>query len=283
MTPHKALYGFPMNMVPGYTTRASTVAKVDAFLKIRDILNTELTFYLQRAQAKMKKQADSHRCDKEFSEGDWVLLKLQPYRQRTLAERSSQKLSKRFYRPFRIKKRVGKVAYRLELPETSAIHPVFHVSMLKKYHGMPPDLELPPLAELPFTFQPLSTDVVGRRIVEVPEGLRTEVLVDWDGLPRDESSWVDWETLVKMFPEVDLEGKVLLEGGIVVTTPNPSTVAASSPKETSPLSIAQEEQPIEEAREEQPAEGPIKGDPRPIRKSERVKRPSTWVRDFFLE
>ena len=91
--------------------------------------------------------------------------------------------------------------------------------------------------------------------------------------------WLDWgQTMCCAF----MLGMTLL-CCLGVTTPNPSTVAASSPKETSPLSIAQEEQPIEEAREEQPADDPIKGDPGPIRKSGRVKRPPTWIRDFFLE
>jgi hypothetical protein len=44
------------------------------------------------------------------------------------------KLSPRFIRPFEILERVGVVAYRLALPPNlSSIHPVFHVSMLRKY------------------------------------------------------------------------------------------------------------------------------------------------------
>ncbi|WMV24955.1 hypothetical protein MTR67_018340 [Solanum verrucosum] len=46
------------------------------------------------------------------------------------------KLSPRYIGPYKIIRRVGQVAYELELPqELSTVHPVFHVSMLRKYIG----------------------------------------------------------------------------------------------------------------------------------------------------
>ncbi|WMV18381.1 hypothetical protein MTR67_011766 [Solanum verrucosum] len=46
------------------------------------------------------------------------------------------KLSPWYISPYRISKRIGKVAYELELPQKlAAVHPVFHVSMLKKCMG----------------------------------------------------------------------------------------------------------------------------------------------------
>ncbi|WMV46957.1 hypothetical protein MTR67_040342 [Solanum verrucosum] len=48
------------------------------------------------------------------------------------------KLSPRYIGHYRIAKRIGKVAYELELPqELATIHPVFHISMLKKCMGNP--------------------------------------------------------------------------------------------------------------------------------------------------
>jgi hypothetical protein len=83
----------------------------------------------------MEKQADQHRFERQFELGDMVFLKLQPYVQSSLAPRSHQKLAFRFFHPFPMLQRVGSVAYKLELPAYSAIHPVLHVSQLKHAVG----------------------------------------------------------------------------------------------------------------------------------------------------
>ncbi|XP_014754072.1 uncharacterized protein LOC106866060 [Brachypodium distachyon] len=69
--------------------------------------------HLERAQHRMKRQADKKRSDRTFNVGDWVFLRLQPYIQQSVAQRSSQKLSFRFFGPYQIIKRVGKVSYKL--------------------------------------------------------------------------------------------------------------------------------------------------------------------------
>ena len=50
----------------------------------------------------------------------------------SLETRPVAKFSPRYCGPFTILKRVGQVAYKLELPEHSKVHPVFHVSRLRK-------------------------------------------------------------------------------------------------------------------------------------------------------
>jgi hypothetical protein len=61
-----------------------------------------------------------------------VYLKAQPYVQTSLAQRSSNKLAFRFFGPFLVTEKIGQSAYRMQLPPDCLIHPVFHVSQLKK-------------------------------------------------------------------------------------------------------------------------------------------------------
>ncbi len=89
------------------------------------------------AQNRMKQQADKHRKEKEYGVGEWVYLKLQPYRQISVATKRNPKLSARYYGPYEIMERVGQVAYKLRLPENAQIHPVFHVSLLKSCRHVP--------------------------------------------------------------------------------------------------------------------------------------------------
>jgi hypothetical protein len=57
--------------------------------------------------------------------GDLVFLKIQPYAQSSLAVRSNQKLSFKFFGPYPILQQVGSIAYKLDLPPTATVHPVF--------------------------------------------------------------------------------------------------------------------------------------------------------------
>lgn len=76
-------------------------------------------------------QADKNRTERSFNVGSWVYLKLQPYIQTSVAPRASQKLAYWFFGLYQITEKIGTVAYKLKLPESSSVHPVFHVSQLK--------------------------------------------------------------------------------------------------------------------------------------------------------
>lgn len=83
----------------------------------------------------MKTHADKKRSFREFAVGDLVFLKPQPYVQTSVAPRANHKLSFKFYGPFPVIEKINEineVAYKLQLPPQATVHPVFHVSMLRR-------------------------------------------------------------------------------------------------------------------------------------------------------
>ncbi|GJV76184.1 putative mitochondrial protein, partial [Tanacetum coccineum] len=135
-------------------------------------------FHLQRAQNKIKVQADKKRTDRVFELDQWVYLKLQPHRQVTMRQRKYNKLSPKFFGLFKIIAKVGQVAYKLLLPSTSQIHPVFHISQLKLYKG--PILNVVPTLPVcnpqgELVHQPVK--VLDRRLGKVGNSVADYVLV----------------------------------------------------------------------------------------------------------
>ncbi|GKA25939.1 putative reverse transcriptase domain-containing protein [Tanacetum coccineum] len=84
------------------------------------------------ARDRQKSYANKRRKPLEFSVGDYVLLKVSPWKG-VVRFVNKGKLAPRFVGPYEIIKKVGSVAYRLDLPEElNGVHDTFHVSNLKK-------------------------------------------------------------------------------------------------------------------------------------------------------
>jgi hypothetical protein len=149
MSPFRALYSYdPLSFVEIAFGDSRAPMVQDWIQQSQDILR-ELKDHLQRAQNQQKVQADKHRVDRTFEVGDLVYLRLQPYRQASIKRSGAEKLQPRFFGPYRVSRRIGVVAYELELPQGSRIHNVFHVSCLKKALGqhIRPIEVLPPMDE----------------------------------------------------------------------------------------------------------------------------------------
>jgi len=135
MTPYEAVYGQLPRSPISYLKGCSKVQAVDQLLQHRATMLAHLRENLHQAQNRMKQQVDQHRSERQFQEGDQVFLRLQPYKQTSLKDKGCQKLSPKFYGPYQVLQRIREVAYKLALPPTAKIHPVFHVSCLKKVIG----------------------------------------------------------------------------------------------------------------------------------------------------
>jgi hypothetical protein len=177
-TPFEALYEYPPPRLLSYVSGTTANAAVDNHLKSRQQITQLLKENLQKAQSRMEVYADKLRIEQSFKIGDWVYLHLQPYYQKSVALRRNLKLAPRFFGPFQIIQKVGSVAYKLALPPESKIHPVFHVSCLKKKLGQQvlPFPTMPPV-DRNGELKPEPEAILERRMQKIGTRPATEVLV----------------------------------------------------------------------------------------------------------
>ncbi|CAI5671393.1 unnamed protein product [Oreochromis niloticus] len=126
-----------------------------------------------------------HRPGHPFQPGDRVWLSTRHLRLRT----ESKKLTPRFVGPYEVTARLNPVAYRLRLPPAMKVHPVFHVSQLKRRVTSslaPPSRPPPP----PRVVDGGPVYTVWRILASRPRGRGVQYLVDWAGYGPDERSWV---------------------------------------------------------------------------------------------
>ncbi|XP_076935364.1 uncharacterized protein LOC143601991 [Bidens hawaiensis] len=147
----------------------------------------------------MKQQADKRRSERELEVGTWAYLKLRPYMQNSMRVHKHSKLAPKYFGPFLIVERIGKMAYLLDLPHEAQIHPVFHVSLLKPAHG-PPDKILPISADSRFCLQP--EEVLEKKLVKHGNKAAMKVLIRWKNQTAQEATWEYLDEMKLRFPDL---------------------------------------------------------------------------------
>jgi hypothetical protein len=133
MTPFMALYGYHPPSITSSLKEKSKVQVVEDHIEHQQQVLQLLKENLTMAQNRMKQQAYQHRSERSFEVGDWVFLRLQPYKQMSLKQaKKDNKLSPKYYGPYKVLQNIGTMAYKLELPASSRVHPSFPCFMLKE-------------------------------------------------------------------------------------------------------------------------------------------------------
>lgn len=217
VTPFEVLYGHKPRHFGLCEQAALPLGHLGTWLAERETMSKLIQQHLARAQKRMKKQVDKNRIERSFEVNDKVFLKLQPYMQSSVAAKANQKLAFKYFGPFQILEKVGAVAYKLALPSSSMIHPVFHVSQLKAMVPRKVRVSTSRPGVMDATQIPLH--VIARLTITRVGTMVAQVRIRQFGLAPDLATWEDEEVLKIRFPRAPAWGQAGSEGeGDVSTT-----------------------------------------------------------------
>lgn len=146
---------------------------------------------MRTAQSMQKSYFDVRRRDLEFEVGDWVFLRISPMKG-IMRFGKKGKLSPRYIGPYKILRRIGQVAYELELPsELEFVNPVFHVSMLRKCIGDPS--RVVPIKDVQVTedlsYEEVPVEILDRQVRKLRTKDVASVKVLWRNKNMEEMTW----------------------------------------------------------------------------------------------
>ncbi|XP_070015394.1 uncharacterized protein [Nicotiana sylvestris] len=159
---------------------------------------------LKVAQSRQKSYADIRRRKLEFQVDDWVFLRVSPLKG-VIRFGKKGKLSPRYIRSYRVTQRIGQVAYRLELPpEMSSVHPVFHVSMLRKVVGDPSTIVPIEAIEVSegLSYEEILVAILDRQVRKLRNKEVVSVKVLWQSQQVEEATWEAESEMKEKYPHL---------------------------------------------------------------------------------
>jgi hypothetical protein len=208
-TPFRVVYGRDPPSIRSYAPGDTRVAAVAKSLEERDEFLADIRARLEQAQQVQKRHYDKNHRQVAYTVGDWVLLRLRHRPTASLSQTAAGKLRPRFYGPYRVTELINDVAVRLALPPRARLHDVFHVGLLKKFHGAPPAAPPPLPAVHHGAVIPEPERAVKARLAR---GVR-QLLIQWKGTSPASATWEDMDTFTAKYPDFQLEDALALEEG----------------------------------------------------------------------
>ncbi|KAI3779509.1 hypothetical protein L2E82_09230 [Cichorium intybus] len=202
MPPFEALYGRKCRTPVCWLEAGETKLTGPEIVRMTNEKIGVIHTNMKAAQDRQRSYSNLKKIPYDLKEGDLVMIKVSPWKG-VIRFGKKGKLSPRYIGPFKILKRVGMQAFKLELPpELQGIHDTFHVCYLKKYFGK---------KELTIPLEEVRVETP-KRLVEEPEAmlevktkkLRNKeidlVLVKWKHSLGSVLTWETLESMKKRYP-----------------------------------------------------------------------------------
>jgi len=138
--------------------------------------------------------------------GDWVFLKIQPYRQGSVMYRKNFKLNPRYYGPYQVIEWIGAVAYKLKLPEERAVHLVFHVSLLRTKVGEVAIVsQALPIVDEEGRVKVYPVTILERKLMKKDNRAVVAGLIQWSNSFPEDATWKELIEIQLQFPEFSID------------------------------------------------------------------------------
>lgn len=266
-TPNEICYGFRLQDNLGLLSDMPAEDWSKLSMHYREIAEESIAW----AGMVAKTYYDGKHTPIDLREGSQVYLRL--HHGYTIPGISNKKLSPQRVGPFKILKKVGPLAYRLELPPTMAIHPVISVAQLEPvpesddpYSRPRPDQERPPPVEMEGADDPAPQYEIERLLDKRISRGKVQYLVKWQGYGPADNVWYNMDDLANARDLVDeYEQHAALRPGLSARARRrrnlPSPVPSSVP---SPAPLRRSSRRQDGGREES-------GPPPAVRRSSRLR------------
>ena len=199
LSPFEAIYGL-QPLTPITLIEPPNTDSIDVVERIHDI-HAMVEEELKLAKATQKHHADKVSTVSQIKENTYVLLDTSNLK---LHNQPCKKFKARFVGPYKVIQQISSVVFKLELPPTLQIHPVFHVSKLKLYNSTNPELEdvdyIPAKADYPkdehvFYVDKIVDHKMGPLPSRYPKGPTLQFKVRWDGYTKQHDTWEPYSSL----------------------------------------------------------------------------------------